>query len=148
MAFSKGGKTACPEVILAKFFFSSKFYFLSSLWIYKLSASMITENSSHCYTHTHLRIIICVYSWSCWIIPLNMYLLTLLYQISSLFESLYQKSKQIKQNFWYKITIESFVHRKFTVVILYKNLGITFSFICFFVIRYILSLKIWENVDT
>ena len=31
---------------------SSKFYFLSSIRIYKLSASRITENSSHCYTLT------------------------------------------------------------------------------------------------
>ena len=42
-------KSACPKAILAEKNFSSKFYFLSSIWIFKLSASRITENSSHCY---------------------------------------------------------------------------------------------------
>ena len=32
------------------FFFSSKFYFFSFIWIYKLLFSRIAHNSSHCYT--------------------------------------------------------------------------------------------------
>ena len=39
-----------PKQISRKKEFSSKFYFLSSIWIFKLSASRITKNSSHCYT--------------------------------------------------------------------------------------------------
>ena len=43
-------KVLAPKQFWRKKNFSSKFYFLSSIWIYKLSASRITENSSHCYT--------------------------------------------------------------------------------------------------
>ena len=52
LAFTKGGKGASSKQFWRKFFFSSKFYFQSSIWIYKLSASGITENSSHCYPLT------------------------------------------------------------------------------------------------
>ena len=42
LAFTKGRKSASPEAILAGFlFFCSKFYLLSSIWIYKLWASRI-----------------------------------------------------------------------------------------------------------
>ena len=50
-------------------FFSLQFYFLSSIWIYKLSASRITENSSHCYplTLNLFALLFCIhrldYSW-------------------------------------------------------------------------------------
>ena len=48
----KAEKVLAPKQFWRENFFSSKFYFLSSIWIYKLSASRITENSSHCYTLT------------------------------------------------------------------------------------------------
>ena len=48
----KAEKVVPPKQFWWKKFFSLKFYFLSSIWIYKLSASRITENSSHCYTLT------------------------------------------------------------------------------------------------
>ena len=46
----KEEKVLAPKQFCRKKNFSSKFYFLSSILIYKLSASRITENSSHCYT--------------------------------------------------------------------------------------------------
>ena len=46
----KAEKVLALKQFWRKKFFSSKFYFLSSIWIYKLSASRITENTSHCYT--------------------------------------------------------------------------------------------------
>ena len=46
----KAEKVLAPRQIWRKKIFFSKFYFLSSIWIYKLSASRITKNSSHCYT--------------------------------------------------------------------------------------------------
>ena len=48
--FTKGGKSDCPlKQFWRKKKVSSKFYYLSSIWIYKLSASRITENSTYCY---------------------------------------------------------------------------------------------------
>ena len=49
-ALLKVEKVLALKQFWRKIFFSPKFYFLSSIWIYKLSASRITENSSHCYT--------------------------------------------------------------------------------------------------
>ena len=49
----KAEKVLAPEQFWRKKTFSSKFSFLSSIRIYKLSASRITENSSHCYTLTY-----------------------------------------------------------------------------------------------
>ena len=40
------------KVLPPKQFWQKKKYFLSFIWIYKLSASRITENSSHCYPLT------------------------------------------------------------------------------------------------
>ena len=45
----KAEKVLAPKQFWWNKNFSSKFYFLSSIWTYKLSASWITENSSHCY---------------------------------------------------------------------------------------------------
>ena len=46
----KAKKVLPPSRFWQENCFSLKFYFLSSIWIYKLLASRITENRSHCYT--------------------------------------------------------------------------------------------------
>ena len=48
--YKKAEKVLPPSSFWRVNFFSSKFYVLSSIWIYKLLASRITENSSNCYT--------------------------------------------------------------------------------------------------
>ena len=45
----KAEKVLPPKQLWRKIFFLQIFFFLLSLWIYKLLASRITENSSHCY---------------------------------------------------------------------------------------------------
>ena len=49
----KAEKVLARKQFWRKFFFLSKFSFLLSIWIYKLSASRITQNSSHCYILNH-----------------------------------------------------------------------------------------------
>ena len=59
----KAEKVLPPSRFWQKIFLSSKFNFLSSIWIHKLLASRITQNISHCYTliNVFFKKFICIY---------------------------------------------------------------------------------------